>query len=134
MGPNVASGVTCTRCIALVTTAPYGGRCDAYCQSFGHRCVEAAEEQNNNCDVKYRAGCSQPITGTSDMLCACQGSAATSTATGDRRRWTNQPTSSSCVASNVQRRRRDSSCACRRRSGRSSTGLYECVGSSLKFR
>ena len=127
--PNVASGVTCNRCTALVKTAPYGGRCDAYCQSFGHRCVEAAEEQNNNCEVKYRASCSQAITGTSDMLCACQGSAAA----GNTRRRINPPTSSSCVASNVQRRRRDSSCACRRRDGRSSTGLYACVGNSLKF-
>merc|ERR1712032_1714275 len=126
--PNVASGVTCNRCIALVKTAAYGGRCDAYCQSFGHRCVEAAEEQNNNCAVKYKAGCSQAITGTSDMLCACMGSGATGV---PRRR--NLPTNSSCVASNVQRRRRDSSCACRRRDGRSSTGLYACVGSSLKF-
>merc|ERR1712137_799032 len=39
-----------------------------------------------------------------------------------------------CMPANVQRRRRDSSCACRRRNGRSSTGLYECVGSSLNFR
>merc|ERR1711920_276011 len=123
--PNVANGVTCNRCVALVKTAPYGGRCDAYCQSFGHRCVEAAEEQNNNCDIKYRAGCSQAITGTSDMLCACMGSGAPTPST---------PSTASCVASNVQRRRRDSSCACRRRDGRSSTGLYECIGSSLKFR
>merc|ERR1712039_538843 len=52
---------------------------------------------------------------------------------GPRRRWTNWAGGSTCVGSNVERRRRASSCVCRRRNGKSSTGKYECVGSSLKF-
>jgi len=69
--PDVDGGVTCGSCRALVLTAPYGGRCDQYCESFGHVCVEAAEEQNENCDVKHSVPCSRHISGTSDMLCTC---------------------------------------------------------------
>merc|ERR1712203_793394 len=68
--PSVKS--RCNRCTALVLTGPYAGRCDTYCQSFGHRCVGAAEEQSDDCAVKYSVSCSQPISGTSDMLCACE--------------------------------------------------------------
>lgn len=46
-----------------------------YCESFGHTCVSAAEEVADNCDVKYAARCDEAITGTSDMLCTCRGSA-----------------------------------------------------------
>jgi len=70
--PNLKSGVTCGRCSALVSTGPYGGRCDRFCESLGHRCVAAAEEKENNCQIKYSADCAQAITGTSDMLCACE--------------------------------------------------------------
>ncbi|CAE7197039.1 GUSB [Symbiodinium natans] len=57
--------------MALVETAPFGGRCDRYCESFGHVCVAAAEEQNENCEIKYTKPCDQPIEDTSDMLCKC---------------------------------------------------------------
>merc|ERR1712137_595341 len=70
--PHVDDGVTCGACTALVLTAQYGGKCDVYCQSFGHICTSAAEEQDENCDVKYQAQCDQEITGTSDMLCTCE--------------------------------------------------------------
>jgi len=71
--PSIDNGVTCNDCTALVLTAPYGGRCDAYCESFGHVCVEAAEEVSETCQVDYKAAsCSVPISGTSDMLCSCQ--------------------------------------------------------------
>jgi len=69
--PEVDSGVTCDSCTALVHTAPYGGRCDRYCESFGHVCVSAAEEVADNCDVKFVGSCSAPIEHTSDMLCRC---------------------------------------------------------------
>jgi len=70
--PHVDGGVTCSGCTALVLTAPSGGRCDRYCESFGHVCTAAGEEVSENCEVSYRAGCDQEITGTSDMLCTCQ--------------------------------------------------------------
>ncbi|CAE7666521.1 Cd163 [Symbiodinium sp. CCMP2592] len=69
--PHVAGGVTCNDCMALVLTGPFGGRCDRYCESFGHVCVAAAEEKSNDCEIKYTTPCDQPITGTSDMLCKC---------------------------------------------------------------
>eukprot|EP00931_Biecheleriopsis_adriatica_P057984 TRINITY_DN3444_c0_g2_i1.p1 TRINITY_DN3444_c0_g2~~TRINITY_DN3444_c0_g2_i1.p1 ORF type:complete len:757 (-),score=116.40 TRINITY_DN3444_c0_g2_i1:25-2295(-) len=69
--PDV-DGVTCAGCTALVMTAPHGGRCDRYCESFGHICIAAAEEQDENCQVQYQRGCNEPISGTSDMLCTCQ--------------------------------------------------------------
>jgi hypothetical protein len=71
--PNVAGSVTCENCMALVRTSPYSGSCDNYCKSFNHVCVAAAEEVNNNCDIKYASSCDDEITGTSDMLCTCQG-------------------------------------------------------------
>jgi len=69
--PNVDGSVTCDGCTALVLTAPYGGRCDTYCESFGHVCKAAAEEVNEDCQTLYSARCDEQITGTSDMLCTC---------------------------------------------------------------
>ncbi|CAK9096309.1 unnamed protein product [Durusdinium trenchii] len=70
--PFVKDGRTCSGCMALVKTEPFGGRCDKYCESFGHECVTAAEEVNNNCAIKYSQDCDKPIEGTSDMLCTCR--------------------------------------------------------------
>jgi len=69
--PDVDKEVTCNSCTALVLTAPYGGRCDTYCQSFGHACKGAAEDANDNCLIKFQTQCDQPITDTHDMLCTC---------------------------------------------------------------
>eukprot|EP00913_Durusdinium_trenchii_P010037 g9418.t1 len=63
--------IVCPPCRALVKTATFN-RCDQYCASFGHRCVAAAEEENENCAVKDTYGCDEEITGTSDMLCTCE--------------------------------------------------------------
>lgn len=63
----------CGNCVALVPTAPYGGRCDRFCESFGHRCVFAAEEDNDDCTALSRFGCDESITNTRDMLCQCHG-------------------------------------------------------------
>ena len=71
MPAKVDNGVTCDDCMALVVTAPYGNRCDKYCESFDHVCVAAAEEQNENCAIQYTKRCDEPIEGTSDMLCKC---------------------------------------------------------------
>mmetsp|Transcript_1148 Transcript_1148/g.2229 ORF Transcript_1148/g.2229 Transcript_1148/m.2229 type:complete len:431 (+) Transcript_1148:68-1360(+) len=70
--PSIDNDVTCDNCRALVLTSPYGGRCDLYCQSFGHTCVAAAEEKNENCVVKQTHRCDEEIPNTSDMLCTCQ--------------------------------------------------------------
>ena len=69
--PNVDNGVTCEDCMALVLTAPYGGRCDKYCESFGHICVAAAEERSESCAVQDVKACNEVIADTSDMLCKC---------------------------------------------------------------
>jgi len=74
--PNVDGSVTCDGCTALVLTAPYEGRCDKYCESFGHVCEAAAEEVNEDCRTKYAARCEEPIVGTSDMLCTCAAAGA----------------------------------------------------------
>jgi len=70
--PAVDDGVSCGACTALVLTADYGGKCANYCRSFGHVCVAAAEEEDENCVVKYHAQCDEEIIGTSDMLCTCK--------------------------------------------------------------
>eukprot|EP00435_Cladocopium_sp_Y103_P061611 s423_g23.t1 len=69
--PDVDNGVTCGDCMALILADKYGGRCDRYCESFGQVCIMAAEEQEENCEVKYEVPCDQAITGTSDILCKC---------------------------------------------------------------
>lgn len=70
--PNVDTGITCAGCTALVLTEPYEGRCDKYCESFGHECFQAAEEVEENCEVKYTQSCNEPVKDTSDMLCSCR--------------------------------------------------------------
>merc|ERR1719210_954908 len=69
--PHVDGGVTCRSCKALVLTTPFGGRCDKYCASFGHKCIAAAEESGETCEEKSQHRCDEEITGTSDMLCTC---------------------------------------------------------------
>jgi len=78
--PDVVNGVTCEQCTALVRTAGYRGRCDTYCASFGHICVAAAEEKDNDCQVREKKQCDEEIRGTSDMLCSCQSVDTQSTA------------------------------------------------------
>eukprot|EP00931_Biecheleriopsis_adriatica_P093048 TRINITY_DN667_c0_g1_i1.p1 TRINITY_DN667_c0_g1~~TRINITY_DN667_c0_g1_i1.p1 ORF type:complete len:1526 (+),score=218.47 TRINITY_DN667_c0_g1_i1:80-4579(+) len=78
--PNV-DGITCQGCTALVLTSPYGGRCDTYCESFGHVCIAAFEEENEDCQVKFPAECNQEVGGTSDMLCTCSLPEAATTST-----------------------------------------------------
>lgn len=68
--PDV-DGKTCGNCQALVLTKNFN-RCDRYCESFGHRCVAAAEEKDESCEVEEEKACDEAITGTSDMLCTCQ--------------------------------------------------------------
>jgi len=70
--PSVDNGVTCGECTALVLTKDYGNRCDRYCESFGHVCAAAAEEMDENCEVKWTRPCDMEIEGTSDMLCTCR--------------------------------------------------------------
>merc|ERR1719414_2054482 len=53
-------------------TAPHENSCSKYCESFGHACVAAAEEVDEDCAVKYSVPCDQAIDGTSDMLCTCR--------------------------------------------------------------
>mmetsp|Transcript_66050 Transcript_66050/g.214848 ORF Transcript_66050/g.214848 Transcript_66050/m.214848 type:complete len:480 (-) Transcript_66050:385-1824(-) len=69
--PHVKNGVHCSDCTALVFTAPFDGRCDAYCESFGHVCVGAAEDAADDCAVKWFTRCDWKIRSTSDMLCKC---------------------------------------------------------------
>ncbi|CAK9046695.1 Beta-glucuronidase [Durusdinium trenchii] len=64
----VDNGVTCGDCVALVLAEKYGGRCDRYCESFGQVCVRAAEERDENCEVKYEASCNEAITGNQILV------------------------------------------------------------------
>jgi hypothetical protein len=70
--PDIDNGVTCGNCAAIVSTSPYGGRCDRYCESFGHVCVAAAEEMSEQCVIQVNYGCDADIPVSSDMLCQCQ--------------------------------------------------------------
>mmetsp|Transcript_69896 Transcript_69896/g.202571 ORF Transcript_69896/g.202571 Transcript_69896/m.202571 type:complete len:642 (-) Transcript_69896:180-2105(-) len=70
--PDVDGQVTCGNCKALVFAAPYSGRCDRYCASFGHVCVDAAEEIAETCVEERKVPCDVEINGTSDMLCTCK--------------------------------------------------------------
>jgi len=69
-------GVVCGNCAALVEAAPYGRRCDTYCQSFSQECVQAAAS-DGTCEATARVPCSTPVPGNSTgMLCTCSGSLA----------------------------------------------------------
>ncbi|CAE7617316.1 unnamed protein product [Symbiodinium natans] len=57
--PDVDGGVTCGGCRALVKAEPYEGRCDRYCSSFGHRCIAAAEERAETCEVEEEKRCDE---------------------------------------------------------------------------
>lgn len=70
--PDVDRGVTCGGCKALVLAAPYQGRCDRYCASFGHRCTAAAEEKSESCEAEEEKRCDEEISDTSDILCTCE--------------------------------------------------------------
>jgi endonuclease/exonuclease/phosphatase family metal-dependent hydrolase len=69
--PNLDNGVTCRNCTALVIAKHYGGRCDTYCESFGHVCMGAWEEAFEGCGIKSVHTCNEVIGGTSDILCQC---------------------------------------------------------------
>jgi len=75
--PSIDRGVTCGGCTALVRARKYSGRCDKYCESFGHVCVAAAEEVDETCEVKYTISCDTEIVDTSDMLCTCTAAPST---------------------------------------------------------
>jgi len=66
----VINSSACGDCLALVPTEPFGGRCNRYCESFGHRCVFAA--LNDDCQPISRYGCDEVVPVASDMLCQCQ--------------------------------------------------------------
>merc|ERR1719382_721888 len=68
---HLDGAVICGECAALVQTAAYN-RCDHYCESFGHVCVAAAEEDADTCRVIEERTCDQVFDGTSDMLCTCE--------------------------------------------------------------
>jgi len=68
--PAIANSI-CGNCFALVPSAPYGGRCNAFCESFGHTCILAAEEVNESCNIQARFDCDEVVPNTSDMLCEC---------------------------------------------------------------
>jgi len=68
----VIENSACGNCIALVPTEPFGGLCSRYCESFGHRCVFAAEQVDDQCQSQSRYGCGEEIAATVDMLCQCK--------------------------------------------------------------
>mmetsp|Transcript_13335 Transcript_13335/g.21913 ORF Transcript_13335/g.21913 Transcript_13335/m.21913 type:complete len:532 (-) Transcript_13335:101-1696(-) len=80
--PNVEKNCGSSReCTALVKkAAEYDRICDKYCESFGHVCTRAAEEDDETCDEHEELaefGCGEEVTGmnavsTSGMLCTCE--------------------------------------------------------------
>jgi len=66
------SGTVCGNCMARVPTQPNAGRCDVYCESFGHECVFAATEVRGTCAPLSSRRCNEQITGTNTMLCQCR--------------------------------------------------------------
>jgi len=74
--PSIENWV-CGSCVALVPTENFGGICNRYCESFGHTCVWAAEEVDDDCAALSRYGCDEAIQTTRDMLCQCRGSLPT---------------------------------------------------------
>ena len=70
--PDVDHGLVCADCKVLVDDFQSYGSCDEYCKSIGRTCVSAAEEQHDDCNVKYTMGCEENAGGvTSDALCEC---------------------------------------------------------------
>lgn len=64
--------ITCGKCTALVNIAGNEGEtCDDFCESFGHKCVGAAEEDDNSCELKKSVMCNKPIAHTSSLFCKC---------------------------------------------------------------
>lgn len=85
---------SCSGCTALVDTWPYQGRCDTYCESFGHICTGAAEEVDETCTELSKYACQQTIPDTSDMLCTCELPRATETSTSEAPSSTTEPSAS----------------------------------------
>ena len=71
--PNVEDSCTVLADVRKISTPNSGRTCDAYCTSFpGMKCVAAAEEVSNDCNVKQSLACDEPYTSTtSDLLCSC---------------------------------------------------------------
>ena len=70
--PSVDHGLSCGDCKVLVDNFQSYGSCEAYCLSIGRTCVSAAEEQSDDCNVKFTMGCGDNAGGsTSDALCEC---------------------------------------------------------------
>lgn len=94
---------TCTSCTAMVLTEPYEGKCEAYCQSFGHECARAAHpEPDAKCLVKKAYACDDTIPDTSVMMCTCQSVKTTApTTTTAETTTTAPPTQSTEVSSTL---------------------------------
>jgi len=89
---SVIDNIICGNCMALVPTMPFEGKCSKYCESFGHKCVFAAEEVVESCNVLARYACDETIADTSDMLCQCASEPEPSTRLGRCAPYSNWPT------------------------------------------
>lgn len=63
----------CGGCKVLTQSTSTHPTCNAFCQAQGRTCVSAAEEVDNNCQVKSTHNCDTDFSlmGTSDALCEC---------------------------------------------------------------
>lgn len=74
--PPIILGEVCGSCEAVVPANTFGRRCDNFCQSFGHQCLQAAQS-NGTCTPKVLMPCNVPVPGNNDdMLCTCFNSTA----------------------------------------------------------
>jgi len=72
---DLDGNVVCGPCKGLVTNMDdTHDTCETFCASEGLRCVDAWEEQDDDCAVEFHAGCNFSFVaeGTSDAICQCE--------------------------------------------------------------
>jgi len=61
----------CGNCTAKIIAEPFNNTCSTYCESFGHRCVMAAEDVQD-CITERVVDCNERVPDTSDIICQCE--------------------------------------------------------------
>eukprot|EP00933_Yihiella_yeosuensis_P028748 TRINITY_DN22577_c0_g2_i1.p1 TRINITY_DN22577_c0_g2~~TRINITY_DN22577_c0_g2_i1.p1 ORF type:complete len:1594 (+),score=244.66 TRINITY_DN22577_c0_g2_i1:990-5771(+) len=68
--------------------------CNDYCGNYGMECKGAWEDMENDCNIKGTLQCNEAWPGTSDLICECDPSSATSTAAPTQETYVIQDSSS----------------------------------------
>ena len=67
--------INCGECYALIANFREYKTCDNYCSTIGLQCVFAAEQVQENCEIKQSYSCDFDFhteLSTSDALCECR--------------------------------------------------------------